>query len=68
MATLLLPSSTTILLAGTVIKTSFVPTPKSTALLLFELAMGVVLANVVPEDVKVPRPTSKSLLVLSTIA
>ena len=48
MATLLLPSSTTILLAGTVIKTSLVPTPKSTALLLFELAIGLIVLRVVP--------------------
>jgi len=66
-ATLLLPSSTTILLAGTVIKTSLVPAPKSTRLLLLELAITD-RANVVPEDVNVPRPTSNAPFVLSTIA
>ena len=39
MDTLLLPSSTTILSATAVIKTSLVPTPRLTVLLLFELAM-----------------------------
>jgi len=47
--------------------TSFVPALKSTRLLLFELAMTE-RASVVPEDVNVPKPTSKALLVLSTIA
>ena len=58
-----------ILEAGVVMNTSLVPAPKFTALLLFELDIGVVLARVFGEPVaKVPNPTSKSPLVLSTIA
>ena len=66
--TLPLASWNIILLAGKVINTSFDPEDRFTALLLFELAITVVLASVVPEAVKVPNPTSKSLLLASTIA
>jgi hypothetical protein len=58
-----------ILEAGVVMNTSLVPEPKLTALLLFELDIGVVLARVFGEPVaNVPNPTSKSPFVLSTIA
>ena len=65
--TLPLASLTIILVAGIVIKTSLVPEPKFTALLLLELAITVVLAKVVPEEVNVPKPTSNVPFVLSTI-
>ena len=63
---LLLASSNTALSAGYVIKTLLVPDDQFTALLELELANMVVLANVVPEDVNVPNPTSKSVLSVQT--
>ena len=57
-----------ILEAGVVMNTSLVPAPKLTALLLFELDIGVVLVNVFPDEAYVPSPTSKSQFVLSTMA
>ena len=66
--TLPLASLTIILLAGIVINTSFVPEPRLTALLLLELAITVVLANVLGLPVaNVPKPTSNVPLVLSTM-
>ena len=57
-----LASLNTALSAGYVIKIVLVPELQLTALLELELANIVVLANVVPEDVNVPMPTSKSVL------
>jgi len=48
--------------AGYVIKIVLVPDDQFTALFELELASIVVLANVVPEDVNVPIPISKSVL------
>ena len=57
-----LASKITAFAAGNVQKIVLVPDDQSTALLELELARIVVLASVVPEEVKVPRPTSKSEL------
>jgi hypothetical protein len=54
--------------AGNVTNTSFVPADKSTADPPLEEAKTVVLANVVPEDVYVPIPTSHWLPPLELIA
>ena len=61
--TLLLPSSKTNLLAGTVQKTSFVPAAKFTALSLLELEITVVRVRSELSPSKVPKPTSHSLAV-----
>ena len=47
--------------AGNVQNIVLVPELQLTALLELELDKIVVLANVVPEDVNVPKPTSKSV-------
>ena len=56
-----LASKNTVLAAGNVQNIVLVPELQLTALLELELANIVVLANVVPEDVNVPKPTSKSV-------
>jgi hypothetical protein len=53
--------------AGYVEKTNFVPVWRSTALPLLDDSKIVSRLRVVPEAVYVPRPTSHSLFVVSTI-
>ena len=62
--TLLLASSNTALLAGSVQNTSFVPDAKSTALSLLELEITVVRVRSELSPSNVPRPTSNSAAVL----
>tara|TARA_X000001382_G_C3142547_1_gene170080 strand:+ start:803 stop:1054 length:252 start_codon:yes stop_codon:yes gene_type:complete len=57
-----LASKITVFAAGKVQNIVLVPELQLTALLELELASIVVLASVVPEDVNVPKPTSKSVL------
>ena len=56
-----LASKNTVFAAGNVQNIVLVPELQLTALLELELDKIVVLANVVPEDVNVPKPTSKSV-------
>ena len=56
-----LASKITVLAAGKVQNIVLVPELQLTSLLELELDKIVVLASVVPEDVNVPNPTSKSV-------